>query len=99
MAELDTSAVVRVPSLNLDPPRPRRFTPNMPAQSNRYAPARIDFSALANLPEQFAAGQKWRQERDMQNALAGGLPKMVPDDFGIDRMLATHLAGVNVTKH
>lgn len=37
----------------------------MPVQMR---PAQISFEALANLPDQFAAGQKWRQERDTDAA-------------------------------
>lgn len=41
----------------------------------RFTPAAIDFRSLANLPDKFAAGQEWRQEHDMKNAFASGLPK------------------------
>jgi hypothetical protein len=43
--------------------------------TNPYAPASVDFSALANLPDQYAAGQQFARQQQLRNAFAGGLPK------------------------
>jgi hypothetical protein len=41
----------------------------MDPRNNPFAPAQIDFSQLANLPDQYAAGSKWRDEQDKRTAL------------------------------
>ena len=40
--------------------------------TNPYAPASVDFSALANLPDQYAAGQQFARQQQLRNAFAGG---------------------------
>jgi hypothetical protein len=48
---------------------------------NPYAPAAVDFSSLAQLPQLYEQGQQSARERALRNAFAGGLPMNggVPD--------------------
>lgn len=42
--------------------------------ANPFAPAQVDFSMLANLPNIYEQGQEIGRQRDLRNAFSGGLP-------------------------
>lgn len=44
-------------------------------QNSPFAGAQIDWSQLADLPNKYAEGKKWRQDQDLRKAFEGGPPR------------------------